>query len=101
MAHSFNIGTQEAETGLNSVSLKPAWSTEQLPGQPELHGETLSQKKKSIINIIIFSFLVLPCNILLLITALKRQRKVDLCKFQAIQVYTEDLVLQRKLSLAL
>ena len=42
--HAFNPNTQEAETGLNSVSLKPAWSTEQLPGQPELHGETLSQK---------------------------------------------------------
>jgi hypothetical protein len=29
-----------------SVSWRPAWSTESVPGQPGLHRETLSQKKK-------------------------------------------------------
>jgi hypothetical protein len=29
-----------------SVSLRPAWSTEQVQGQPGLHRETLSWKKK-------------------------------------------------------
>jgi hypothetical protein len=28
------------------VSSRPAWSTEQIPGQPGLHRETLSWKKK-------------------------------------------------------
>jgi hypothetical protein len=28
------------------VNLRPAWSTNQVPGQPGLHRETLSQKKK-------------------------------------------------------
>ena len=35
VVHTFNLSTQEAESG-GSVSLKPAWSTEQIPGQPEL-----------------------------------------------------------------
>jgi hypothetical protein len=30
-----------------SVSLKPAWSTERILGQPGPHGETLSQKNKT------------------------------------------------------
>jgi hypothetical protein len=30
---------KEAESSLSS---KSAWSTERVPGQPELHGETLS-----------------------------------------------------------
>jgi hypothetical protein len=30
-----------------SVSLRPVWSTEQVPGQPGLHRETLSQKTKT------------------------------------------------------
>jgi hypothetical protein len=29
----------------NSVSSRPAWSTEQVPEQPRLHRETLSQNK--------------------------------------------------------
>ena len=33
---------QEAEAG-RSLSLRPAWSTERIPGQPGLHRETLSQ----------------------------------------------------------
>jgi hypothetical protein len=28
------------------VNLRPAWSTECVPGQPGLHRETLSQKRK-------------------------------------------------------
>jgi hypothetical protein len=41
VAHNFNPSTQEAKTG-RSLSLMPAWSTEQVPGQPGLHRETLS-----------------------------------------------------------
>jgi hypothetical protein len=39
--HTFNPGTSEAEAGV-SLSLSPAWSIELVPGQPGLHGETLS-----------------------------------------------------------
>jgi hypothetical protein len=42
VVHTFNPSTQEAE----AVSLRPAWSTEQVPEQPELHRETFSWKKK-------------------------------------------------------
>lgn len=38
----FNASTQEAETG-KSPSVRIAWSTEQVTGQPVLHKETLSQ----------------------------------------------------------
>ena len=34
-------GTQEAEAG-RSLSVGSAWSTERIPGQPELHREILS-----------------------------------------------------------
>ena len=37
----FNPSTWKAEAG-DSLSLRPAWSTEQVPGQPGLHRETLS-----------------------------------------------------------
>ena len=44
VVHAFNPSIQEAETGI-SVSLRPAWSTESVPGQsPKLHRETLSRK---------------------------------------------------------
>jgi hypothetical protein len=43
--HAFNPSTQKAERG-GFLSLRPAWSTERVPGQPGLHRETLSQKKK-------------------------------------------------------
>ena len=42
VVHAFNPSTWEAEAG--SLSSRPAWSKEQVPGQPELHKETLSQK---------------------------------------------------------
>jgi hypothetical protein len=45
VAHAFNPSTQEAEAG-GFLSSKPAWSTKCVPGQPGLHRETLSQKKK-------------------------------------------------------
>ena len=35
----------EAEAS-RSLNLRPAWSTKGVPGQPELHKATLSQKKK-------------------------------------------------------
>jgi hypothetical protein len=45
VAHAFDPSTREAEAGgfLNS---RPAWSTKWVPGQPGLHRETLSRKKK-------------------------------------------------------
>jgi hypothetical protein len=44
-AHVFNPSTGEGEAS-RSQSSRSAWSTEQVPGQPGLHRETLSQKKK-------------------------------------------------------
>ena len=44
-SQAFNPSSWEAEAG-GSLSSRPAWSTEQVPGQPGLHRETLSQKKK-------------------------------------------------------
>jgi hypothetical protein len=45
VAHAFNPSTWEAEAG-GFLSLRPAWSTELVPGQPGLHRETLSRKNK-------------------------------------------------------
>ena len=45
VAHAFNPSTWEAEAGVFQ-SLRPAWSTEWVPGQPGLHRETLSRKTK-------------------------------------------------------
>jgi hypothetical protein len=45
VVHTFNPNTWEAEAG-EFLSSKPAWSTEWVPGQPGLHRETLSKKKK-------------------------------------------------------
>ena len=44
VVHTFNLSTRETEAG-GSLSLRPAWSTEQFPGQPGLHREMLSQTK--------------------------------------------------------
>ena len=55
MAHAFNGGTQEAEAG-RSLSSRPAWSTERVPGQPGLHRETLSLKKKKN-NCLLFQYI--------------------------------------------
>jgi transcription elongation factor GreA-like protein len=43
VAHAFNSSTWEAEAG-EFLTLRPAWSTEWVPGQPKLLRETLSQK---------------------------------------------------------
>jgi hypothetical protein len=40
----FTPSTQAEKEGMISVSSKPAWSTELVPGQHWLHKETLSQK---------------------------------------------------------
>jgi hypothetical protein len=45
VAHTFNPGSWEAETG-RFLSSRPAWSTELVPGQPRVHRETLSRKQK-------------------------------------------------------
>ena len=44
LAYTFNLSTPEAEAS-GSLSSRPAWSTERVPGQSGLHRETLSQKK--------------------------------------------------------
>jgi len=41
-------GDEEGGRGRRiSMSLRPAWSTEQVPRQPGLHGETPSSKNKN------------------------------------------------------
>jgi hypothetical protein len=45
VAHAFNPSTWEAVAG-GFLSLRPAWSTEWVPGQPGLYRETLSWKTK-------------------------------------------------------
>ena len=48
VAHAFNPSTQEAEAG-GSLSSRPAWSTEQVPGQSGLlHRENLSEIHKCV-----------------------------------------------------
>jgi hypothetical protein len=42
VVHAFDPSTQEAEAG-GFLSLRPAWSTKWVPGQPGLYRETLSQ----------------------------------------------------------
>jgi hypothetical protein len=44
VAHAFNPSTWEAEAG-RFLSLRPAWSTKWVLGQPGLHRETLSRKQ--------------------------------------------------------
>jgi hypothetical protein len=46
VVHAFNPRTREAEVG-KSLSSRPAWSTQWVPGQPGLHRETLSRKTKN------------------------------------------------------
>jgi hypothetical protein len=45
VVHAFNPSTWEAEAG-KFLSLRPAWSTELVPGQPGLYRETLVLKKQ-------------------------------------------------------
>jgi hypothetical protein len=45
VASAFNPSTWEAEAG-GFLSSRAAWSTKWVPGQPGLHREALSQKKK-------------------------------------------------------
>jgi hypothetical protein len=45
VVHAFNPSTWEAEAG-RFLSLRPAWSTKWVPGQPGLHRKTLSRKTK-------------------------------------------------------
>ena len=45
VAYVFNPSTWEAEAG-ESLSSRPAWSTQWVPGEPGLHKETQSQKAK-------------------------------------------------------
>jgi hypothetical protein len=46
VVHAFNPSTLEAEAG-RFLSLRPAWSTEWVLGQPGLHRETLSLETKT------------------------------------------------------
>ena len=43
VAQDFNPSIWESEAG-GSLSLSSAWSTKSIPGQSEIHRETLSQK---------------------------------------------------------
>jgi hypothetical protein len=45
VAHVFNPSTREPEAG-GFLSLRPAWSTERVPGQQGLYRKTLSRKKR-------------------------------------------------------
>ena len=45
MAHAFNPSTRKAQAG-GFLSLRLAWSTKWVPGQPGLYREALSQKTK-------------------------------------------------------
>ena len=45
LALAFNLSTWEREAG-RTLSVRPAWSTELLPGQPGLHRETQKTKQK-------------------------------------------------------
>jgi hypothetical protein len=48
VVHAFNPSTREAEAEAGGfLSSRPAWSTKWVPGQTELHRETLSQKTKT------------------------------------------------------
>jgi hypothetical protein len=56
VAHAFNPSIQEAEAD-GFPSLRPAWSTKWVQGQPGLYRETLSQKKLKLILIWIKTFI--------------------------------------------
>ena len=45
LGHAFNLSTWEAKSG-GYLSSKPAWSTECVPRQSELHRDALFKKKK-------------------------------------------------------
>lgn len=45
VVHPLNLSTLETEAG-GSPSSRSAWSSYSVSGQPELHSETLPQKKK-------------------------------------------------------
>jgi hypothetical protein len=51
VGHAFNPSTREAEAG-GFLSSRPTWSTEWVPGQPGLHRETLSRKKKKKLDLL-------------------------------------------------
>jgi hypothetical protein len=55
VVHAFNPSTWEAEAG-GFLSSRPAWSTKCVPGQPGLHRETLSGKKKQQQQIVYLGF---------------------------------------------
>lgn len=45
LAHAFNSSTREAKAG-RSLSSKPAWSIEQVPGQTGLHRDSVLKTKE-------------------------------------------------------
>jgi hypothetical protein len=67
VAYTFNPSTGEAEAG-GFLSSRPAWSTEWVPGQPELHRETLSgktkKKKKAYIAFVSFALQCWALNVI-------------------------------------
>jgi hypothetical protein len=63
VAHAFNPSTWEAEAD-KFLSLRPAWSTEWVPGQAGLHREILSQKKKKRLLGLFIMFWAVWCLVL-------------------------------------
>ena len=49
VAHTFNPSSQEAETGLSSLSFRLVWSAEQVPGQPGLHNFSLKKGERGVL----------------------------------------------------
>jgi hypothetical protein len=62
VAHAFNSSTQEVEAG-GFLSLRPAWSTKCVPGQPGLYRETLSRKKKKKLHLAGNSLVPSSCKV--------------------------------------
>ena len=48
VVHTFNPSTQEAEAS-GFLSLRPAFATEQVPGQPGLHRETKTKISQAVV----------------------------------------------------
>jgi hypothetical protein len=80
VVHAFNPSTWEAEAG-GFLSLRSAWSTEWVTGQPGLHRETLSRIKQTKKRIASGTFRVQVFSSVL-------HRHLSLCEHPYTQIYT-------------